>query len=381
MTVEQTEVDPFDAPARAAGHRAARRVQRAPASCRRPTCTSRGGSAGCRRRVRRGGAAGRGSGRARDAARVGVLDLAEVTRDRRRRRRGVGGRRRRAALARGRPWQDAVAASPLVAHGAAATRSGRCGWSTACSTSTATGGRRSWSRSELDERSARPAPDGRPTVLARAGARPAVHRRARRRPAAGGRGRALRPVTRARRRAGHRQDHDGRPAARPAAQQHAGLAADRAGRAHRQGGRAAGGGGRARGRPRRPPTVARSASCSLDAAPAARLAAGQPQPVPPRPDQPAAVRRRRRRRELDGVADDDGPAARGAAARRPGWCWSATPTSSRRSRPARCSATWSAPAVATALDHERGAADRAVPLRRRRSASWPTRCATTGPTG
>ena len=37
------------------------------------------------------------------------------------------------------------------------------------------------------------------------------------------------------------------------------------------------------------------------------------------------------------VADDDGPAARGGAARQPGWCWSATPTSSPRSTPARCS--------------------------------------------
>ena len=43
----------------------------------------------------------------------------------------------------------------------------------------------------------------------------------------------------------------------------------------------------------------------------------QQHPLPAPPRQPAAARRRRGRRVLDGVADDDGPAARGGAARRP----------------------------------------------------------------
>ena len=61
-----------------------------------------------------------------------------------------------------------------------------------------------------------------------------------------------------------------------------------------------------------------------DPAPAARLAARQRHPLPARPRQPAQARRRRRRRVVDGRADDDGAAARGAAARQPGWSWSAT---------------------------------------------------------
>ena len=54
-----------------------------------------------------------------------------------------------------------------------------------------------------------------------------------------------------------------------------------------------------------------------DAAPAARLPAGHVGAVPARPRQPAAARRDRRRRDVDGVADHDGPAARGGAAGRP----------------------------------------------------------------
>ena len=54
----------------------------------------------------------------------------------------------------------------------------------------------------------------------------------------------------------------------------------------------------------------------LHPAPAAGLAAG-PQPVPPRPVRPAALRRDRRGRDVDGVADDDGPAARRGAPGRP----------------------------------------------------------------
>ena len=63
----------------------------------------------------------------------------------------------------------------------------------------------------------------------------------------------------------------------------------------------------------------------VDAAPAARLAPGQPQPLPPQPRQPAPARRRDRRRDLDGLAVADGAAGRGGAAggaaragRRPG---------------------------------------------------------------
>ena len=55
----------------------------------------------------------------------------------------------------------------------------------------------------------------------------------------------------------------------------------------------------------------------VDAAPAAGLAPRQPQPLPPRRRQPPALRRRRRRRVVDGVADADGPAARGGAPGRP----------------------------------------------------------------
>ena len=99
-----------------------------------------------------------------------------------------------------------------------------------------------------------------------------------------------------------------------------------------------------------------------DPAPAARLAARQQHPVPARPRQPAAVRRGRGRRVLDGRADDDGPAARGGAARQPGWCWSATPTSSPRSGPARCSPTWS-PATTGAPTRRSRALTDELPLR------------------
>ena len=67
---------------------------------------------------------------------------------------------------------------------------------------------------------------------------------------------------------------------------------------------------------------------AVDPAPAARLAPRLGGPLPARPRQPAAPRRGRRRRDLDGVADDDGPAARGGAPRDP-----AGP--GRRPRPAR----------------------------------------------
>ena len=93
--------------------------------------------------------------------------------------------------------------------------------------------------------------------------------------------------------------------------------------------------GRARrARPARPPPASRRRStrrppaldvsdavraqllalAGLDAAPPARLAPGQPQPLPPRPRQPPAARRRDRRRDLDGLALADGEAGRGGPA-------------------------------------------------------------------
>ena len=66
----------------------------------------------------------------------------------------------------------------------------------------------------------------------------------------------------------------------------------------------------------------------LDAAPPARLAARQPQPLPPRPRQPPATRRGDRRRDLDGVAVAHGQAGRGGPAR-------CATDPRRRSRPAR----------------------------------------------
>ena len=129
---------------------------------------------------------------------------------------------------------------------------------------------------------------------------------------------------------------------------------DRAGRADRQGRDPAPGGRRRRARRRRPDLArgdrARSAGLDgADPAPAARLAARQRHPVPARPRQPAQVRRGRRRRVLDGRADDDGPAAGGAAARVPAGAGRRPATSSPRSAPARCSATWS-PATTAAPD-------------------------------
>ncbi len=122
----------------------------------------------------------------------------------------------------------------------------------------------------------------------------------------------------------HRQDHHRRRAARAAGR--AGRArrargptpADRAERPDRQGvGPPAGvrrprDEGAAAGRPRAPGRAE-----GVDTSPAAGLAAGQQHPVPARPDQPAPARRRRGRRDLDGVADDDGPAARGGPSRHP----------------------------------------------------------------
>ena len=135
------------------------------------------------------------------------------------------------------------------------------------------------------------------------------------------------PGQRARRRPGHRQDHHGRPAAGPAARAGPEL---RGSRSPRRPARRRPGCRRPCG-PRPPSSRAEDRAAARraagdDAAPAARLAA-RCADSRFRHDraQPAAVRRGRRRRELDGVADDDGPAARGAAAddpagagRRPG---------------------------------------------------------------
>ena len=158
---------------------------------------------------------------------------------------------------------------------------------------------------------------------------------------------------------------------------------DRAGRADRQGGDPAPGGGRRRARPtsrgpgprrrdlRRP---ARRA----DPAPAARLAPRQRDPLPARPRQPAQVRRGRRRRVLDGRADDDGPAARGAAARVPAGAGRRPATSSPRSARARCSATWS-PATRAGPTRRSPRSPRTSGPRRTSSRS-PRRCATATPT-
>ena len=125
------------------------------------------------------------------------------------------------------------------------------------------------------------------------------------------------PGQRARRRAGHRQDHHGQPVAGAAARA-APVVADRAGRTDRQGRRPARGGGAVVGRAvgAAGPGPARRAAGD-HAAPAARLAAGRPQPIPARPHEPAAGRGGRGRRDLDGVADDDGAPARGAATGHP----------------------------------------------------------------
>ena len=116
----------------------------------------------------------------------------------------------------------------------------------------------------------------------------------------------------------------------------------------------------ARRRPRR--------GCSaLDASTLHRLLGwrpGTPQPLPPRPRQPAAARRRDRRRDLDGLAVADGAARRGGAAGRAADPRRRPRPARPRSRPARCSATSSAPADARAAIV---VLDARPPLRRRRS--------------
>ena len=65
----------------------------------------------------------------------------------------------------------------------------------------------------------------------------------------------------------------------------------------------------------------------LDPAPPARLAPGQPEPLPPPPRQPPAPRRRDRRRDLDGLALARWRGWSRRCARRPGSSSSATPGS------------------------------------------------------
>ncbi len=120
------------------------------------------------------------------------------------------------------------------------------------------------------------------------------------------------------RRPGHGQDDDGRAASGAAGR--AGVAvrraaaADSVGRADREGGgqtargRAVGG---RQARRRRPRSPARTEG--VDDAPAVAVEAGQLVAVPAPPGEPAAARRDRGGRDVDGVADDDGPAVGGGA--------------------------------------------------------------------
>ena len=196
-------------------------------------------------------------------------------------------------------WTAACARSPLVAA-APASPAGRCGWSAACSSSTATGGRRSRSR-RAARRAASPARRPIDPAALRAGLDRLF-------PATGGERAARWPRRSARcagqrpgRRPGHRQDHHRRPAARrccassPAGPPRIALAAPTgkaAARLEEAVARASTADAAAR------PTARGSATLhGVDPAPAARLAARRAQPVPARPRQPAAVRRRRRRRD------------------------------------------------------------------------------------
>ena len=152
-----------------------------------------------------------------------------------------------------------------------------------------------------------------------------VHGRdARRQAEAGSRRRGAPPPGGRGRRPGHRQDDDRRPhrrAARGAGTRRGRRApARRARRPDRQGRRTARRGGPRRGRaPERRPRDPRAAARArgLDPPPPARLEARHPQPLPPRPRQPAPLRRRDRRRDLDGLALPDGAAHRGRPARGP----------------------------------------------------------------
>ena len=116
-------------------------------------------------------------------------------------------------------------------------------------------------------------------------------------------------------------------------------AARRARGADRQGGGAAPGGGARRdgaiAGQRLDPRPA-DGPARVDASPAPRLAARQPQSLRPPPSRPPAARRRDRRRDLDGVAVADGAAGRGGPSPTRGSCSWGTRASSPRSRPVWC---------------------------------------------
>ena len=270
-------------------------------------------------------AARRRAGRAVDAARLGVLDLAtaeETTSPR---------TSTTTAIA---PWPESPLDWPARLGGAVRGQRRGAGRPPAADGRLAALARRYWGQEEqVAAELLRPAgaPTGRPRPR-RAGRR-ARRGCSRRRPTTtSGRPPQLPCASRgerARRRAGHRQDDDGEPACSPLLrEQRPGLAVALAAPTGKAAARLEEAVQRRRSTlPRRGPAAARRAA-GHDAAPAARLAARRAQPVPARPHQPAAGRRRRRRRDLDGVADDDGAAARGAAAGDPAGA-------RRRPRPAR----------------------------------------------
>ncbi len=136
---------------------------------------------------------------------------------------------------------DWVRAAPPARWSAA-----RCGWSARACGSRGTGTRRSWSRPSCCSARRRRPTTSTAAVLTAGLDRLFVDRRGRR-PARGRRVQRAQPDQRDRGRAGNRQDHDGEPAAGPAARAAPGVA-DRAGRADREGRRPARGGGAVVGR-------------------------------------------------------------------------------------------------------------------------------------
>ena len=237
-------------------------------------------------------------------------------------RRRRAGRPRRAPVARRRrTGSRGCAASPLVAVGDDGAEPAAAARRHARSTSTATGAR----SAQVADGPARAAPR-------RAGA--VDEARARRRPRAAVR---RRPDDRQRARRGGRgacAASRWSPAARAPARRRPSRGSSRCSpsRPRRRRARRS---SRSPRRPARPPrgwrrrcTTRPRGSTSPDAIRAARCSRssastlhrllgwrpGTPQPLPPRPRQPAAARRRDRRRDLDGVAVADGPARRGGAA-------------------------------------------------------------------
>ncbi len=254
---------------------------------RRAAASARSG-----RRARRAGAAGGRARRARGAPRLGV---------RRPRRRATTLDARRCRGPTPRPgwtaWRRARWPRPAV----------RARRATAWSTSTATGGEETQVADDLVARAGRPAPSRRRgPARARRWRASSPSGYAEQRAAAAA---AAAPLDHgAHRRSGHRQDHDRRRAAGAAGRagrRGAGEAAARIALAAPTGKAAARLQEAVAARDSRvaaPPTTATGSADADrgDAAPAARLAARQPHPVPPRPRQPAAARRGRRRRDLDG---------------------------------------------------------------------------------